>query len=425
MKHDIIIVGAGAAGMMAAHELSVAGKSVLVLEARDRIGGRIYTVTQDALAQQIEAGAEFVHGNLPVTIQLLKEAGIKYVPVAGEMWQYHHGQIKEQDDFIEDDSLLEKKFKELKTDISVAAFMDQHLQGEKFEELRFTLKNYVEGYYAADIHRASTLALKDELQNASEKQYRIKGGYQKLIDHLQNKCSHDKVQIVTASPVQIIEWQNDHVIVTCGALQYTSSIILITVPVGVMQNESIEFKPAIPEHIGAFKQLGYGPVIKMILQFRSDFWKTAHGKNLSKMLFLFSNEQIPTWWTAIPEHQFQLTGWLGGPPAADMSKKSEQEILQAALESLSVIFNRTVEELLSLLQHHHFTNWQADRYSAGAYSYDVVGGEKVKDFICTPIHNTLFFAGEGLHHGPEIGTVEAALQNGKQAAQKIITASLS
>lgn len=87
---DVIIIGAGAAGLMAAYELSKAGKQVSVLEGRSRAGGRMYTLDDDL---HTELGAEFVHGDLPVTLQLLKEANIESIPASGEMWHNRDGKF--------------------------------------------------------------------------------------------------------------------------------------------------------------------------------------------------------------------------------------------------------------------------------------------------------------------------------------------
>src|ERR1700754_2857658 len=98
---DILIIGAGATGLMAAYELSKAGKKVTVLEARDRTGGRIHTLNKSSFFKYAELGAEFVHGDLPVTLQLLKEAGIKVTPADGEMWHYRNGRFSQENQQME------------------------------------------------------------------------------------------------------------------------------------------------------------------------------------------------------------------------------------------------------------------------------------------------------------------------------------
>src|SRR5215216_1186799 len=187
-KFDIIIIGAGAAGLMAAWELVQAGRSVALLEARDRIGGRIYTVDDERFELPVELGAEFIHGELAFTQLLLKTSGTGQYKVSGDIWQRHEGNLDEQNDFIEDYSALNKKFKELKHDISVAEFIEKYLNEDQFEEARFSLKNYVEGYYAADTLKASTFSLKEELNKPDEDQFRVEGGYVKLLNYLSAEC---------------------------------------------------------------------------------------------------------------------------------------------------------------------------------------------------------------------------------------------
>src|SRR4051794_20329931 len=125
--HDVIIVGAGACGLMAAWELVQTGKKVAVIEARDRIGGRAFTMNDEKFLMWVELGAEFIHGNLKLTQLLLKKAAINFYKVSGDMWQKENGHLQKQKDFIEDYADLEKKFKLLKTDISIAEFINNHL----------------------------------------------------------------------------------------------------------------------------------------------------------------------------------------------------------------------------------------------------------------------------------------------------------
>ncbi|HVF95980.1 MAG TPA: FAD-dependent oxidoreductase, partial [Flavisolibacter sp.] len=182
---DVAVVGSGAAGLMAALELALTGKSVCVIEAKSRTGGRIHTIENSAFEKPVERGAEFVHGKLPLTLQLFEKAGIKSVPSAGEIWQSRHGEIKKQEDFVEDYDALEKAFASLKEDIPVAEFERLYLSNQKNKEVKFSLTRYVEGYYAGDIEKASTYALCEELSSGGDANYRVEGGYKKLIDYLE------------------------------------------------------------------------------------------------------------------------------------------------------------------------------------------------------------------------------------------------
>src|SRR6478736_4492194 len=97
--NNIIIIGAGAAGLMAARTLSKKGKSVNVIEARDRIGGRIHTINGEGFSQPVETGAEFMHGELPITMKLMKEAGVSYRKGGGKMWSLEKGHLEEVGSF--------------------------------------------------------------------------------------------------------------------------------------------------------------------------------------------------------------------------------------------------------------------------------------------------------------------------------------
>jgi monoamine oxidase len=355
---------------------------------------------------------------------LLKKAGEDQYKVSGNIWQNEDKSLDEQSDFIEDYSALNKKFKELREDISVADFIKDFLTGNEFEEARFTLKNYVEGYYAADTHKASTFALREELNTSDDEQHRIEGGYIKLVDYLFDRCKQKGVQFFLSHPVKEIKWKKDDVEVQCNEKVLHAKKLLITVPVGVLQSETIRFSPAITETINAAKKLGFGPVIKTLLQFDEPFWKNekfTQGKDLHKLSFIFSKAIIPTWWTYHPKNVAMLTGWSGGPHAEKIKDLSDKEILLNALQSLGEIFSIDKTLLQQKLIGWHVANWVNDPYSCGGYSYDVVNGSKIKQIIKQPIENTIFFAGEGLVDGPEIGTVEAALSSGRETAFKMIT----
>lgn len=420
---DVIVIGAGASGLLAAWELVQTGKRVAVVEAKDHVGGRAHTILDDRFDLPVELGAEFVHGDLDITIDLLKKAGVKHYKLKGDIWQNEDGALDEQSDFIEDYSALNKKFKELKEDVSVDSFIKEHLQEAKFKELRFTLKNYVEGYYAAETTRASTFSLKEELETADDEQYRIEGGYVTIINYLYEHCRERGVQFFLSQIAQKIVWEKDKVEVESNQQNFTAQKLLITVAVGVLQSGKIEFTPAIDDKMEAAKKLGYGPVVKTILQFDEAFWKNkehTQGKNLSKLSFIFSKEKIPTWWTYYPKDSAMITGWNGGPHSKEIENLSANEILQKALNSLSKIFSTDQIVLEKKLKAFHISKWSEDAFSCGAYSYHVVDGKKFQQALKQSVEDTIFFAGEGLHEGIEIGTVEAAFITGRETAHQIV-----
>ncbi len=420
---DVIIVGAGAAGLMAAKQLSSAGKSVAVFEARNYIGGRAYTIIDDRFSVNPELGAEFIHGDLPLTFELIKEADIKYYKTSGEAWRNENGILKKQEGFIEDESELEGKFKALKEDITVTAFFDRYLKDDRYYELKKSLKSYVEGYYAADASNTSTYALRDELTNADEGQYRIESGYKTLIGYLYKQCRQCGCTFYVSSKISEIQWQKDEVHILASNGKFSSKKIIVTVPLGVLQakddSESyIRFAPAIPDKLAAAKELGFGSVIKILFQFNHAFWK-ENGRE--KLGFVFSDEAVPTWWTQYPKEGNLLTGWLAGPKADLLKDKSNEEIKQLALASLAAIFKKDTEDIFHNLRAYHIVNWITDACSYGAYAYESVNAPMFRNILKQPVADTLFFAGEALHAGPEIGTVEAALCSGKETAEIVLS----
>jgi monoamine oxidase len=182
---DVIIIGAGAAGLMAAYELSKAGKKVLVLEGRNRIGGRIFTIKGPHFSKPVEGGAEFIHGHLPVTFELLRKAGLSYYQTGGDTWLHKDGALEKGDDFIEDWDLLIQHIKQVQTDKTLSSFLDEHFGDKKYDVLKDSVRSFVEGYDAADLNKVSTFSMKEEWSNEDQwEQYRTKSGYVKMLEWL-------------------------------------------------------------------------------------------------------------------------------------------------------------------------------------------------------------------------------------------------
>lgn len=422
MQHSIIIIGAGAAGLFAARTLSAAGNTVTVLEANDRIGGRINTIHPAGFTQPIEEGAEFMHGKLPLTMQLLKEAGAEYQPVAGRMIQVKNGQWSDQEEFVVGWDELMDRMAGLKVDMTLADFLQQYFPDEKYAPLRKSTQRFAEGFDVADPHEVSMFSIRNEWMNEQEEQYRIPGGYNQLIQYLQNACTADGCVIHTASAVKTVRWQPNRVeVTTTGNQTFTAQKLIITAPLGVLQapnkhTTAITFDPAIDAQTQAIQQIGFGSVVKVLLQFSTPFW-LEYRKDIG---FLLSEEAIPTWWTQLPDTTPLLTGWVGGPQAARFKDTTEQAIVEQALQSLANIFTMRVEQVKALLTAAHVVKWQTNSFSLGAYSYSKLFTEAARKLLNEPIQDTIYFAGEALYEGEAGGTVEAALHSG-YAVSKLLS----
>ncbi|MEB0263488.1 NAD(P)/FAD-dependent oxidoreductase [Mucilaginibacter sp. 10I4] len=432
MKNNILIIGAGAAGLMAARTLSNAGKQVTVLEARNRTGGRIHTLSDELFFKNTELGAEFVHGDLPTTINLLKEAGIEYHSANAEMWRYQNGDFEENSMVIKDWDLLIKRLDALKEDTNIWDFLNEQFPGDKYEELRISVRAYVSGYDTADPRDASAFALRKEWEHEEiDAQHRLKGGYCSMINYLSNECKSKSGKIYLNAVVKTIEWKNGSVkAITKDGSVYEAGQLLIAMPLGVLkaaegESGAITFNPPIPKYSTAIQQMGFGSVIKLLFEFDIAFWLDAKtqqmaGKNVGKMGYLFSDEEIPTWWTQVPDHSTVLTGWIGGPAAADKINTPDTEVLEQGLRSLANIFKIDFEELKNKLVAYRIMNWTADPFTRGSYAYDTVDAPEARKALNRPVEDTIFFTGEYLYDSTAMGTVEAALTSGLQVAERIL-----
>ena len=423
-KYDVIIVGAGAAGLYAAKLLADAKKNICLLEARDRIGGRIHTIKRTGFKIPIEAGAEFIHGKLPITLKLLKEAGIKYHETKGLLWQVKDNQLKERTDFVEHADELFKQLKKLKEYISVSGFLNKYFPDEKYNDMKSSLKQYIQGYDAGDIDDFSSLALKEEWEEEDDQQYRIEGGYGLLLHYLADSIK-EHCSLKLFSVVKQVNWRNDHVeIITGDKKLFFAEKVIITVPLPFLYNNGAEagisFYPPLPEIATAASSIGYGGVIKIILEFDHPFWDTDKLEKAKNLSFIFSDKMVPTWWTQLPDKTARLTGWLAGPNASKFANNSDDEILDIGLKSLSSIFDLQQEVLQSYLTGHHIHNWVKDQYCLGGYSYMSLSSKASKEKFYSPIADTIYFAGEAFTKKSN-ATVEAAFESSKLIAEKILS----
>jgi len=423
MIPDIIIIGAGAAGLMAARELGRSGKKVIILESRNRIGGRIFPLEEKDFGYPAEGGAEWVHGSAPITKALIKEAGLTLIPEDGEIWSSRSGELAPHKSFIENNVLLKNKLESITTDISIFDFLEQNFDEEKDRDFINSILKMVEGYDAADPKKISTFVLRDEwLSKTSMTEIvddnRIKEGYGALINFLKNECIKNGVEIHLNTIVRGIDVGEQIIDIHTNQGRLHTPKAIVTVPLPILKE--IEFNSELKEKIKIAENIGFGNAIKVLIKFKTRWWENINGKDLSKMAFILSNEKFLTWWTQYPVINTTMTAWMAGPEAAEYKNSTSEDLLDIAITSLSNTLQVDKSDIRKEIQTYSCVNWPSDPFAKGSYSYTMVTTKDAYQILAEPVDNALFFAGEALYSGDVTSTVEGALASGLETAQKIL-----
>lgn len=439
LRCDVAVVGAGAAGLAAARVLSQAGATAVVLEARDRIGGRIYTREDPGLPVPIDLGGEFIHGATEISFALLRAAGTVAVDTQDGAFAFEGGELRDRGDPFATVERAMKRARELSEDVSVDEFLrDLPEDLEDVERVRDAVRMMVEGFDAADPRRASTRALAEEWggteNGQTSEQFRPLGGYAPLLRTLLGALDPARVHLRLATPVHAVRriaprgGESDRVVIeatTCtgDALAVRARAAIVTLPVGVLHANAVRFEPQLPERTrGALERILMGPVIKLVLRFRTAFWERVRGGRYRDGAFFYNRDGgFPVFWTLLPMRAPLLVAWAGGPRAAALSGREDGQLVGRALDDLKVLFGEETDphaELEAAYAH----DWDRDPYARGAYSYVSVGAGDPRGDLAAPVDGVLFFAGEATSPIAEAGTVAGALQTGERAAREALRA---
>jgi monoamine oxidase len=411
---DVVVVGAGMAGLAAARGLAEAGLKAVLLEAAARVGGRVHTVRPPGSDLPVELGAEFVHGRPPELIALIKEAKLTLFEREGEFYSFENGRLGggEWDGSFFD--VLERLPAD--GDRSFAEFLALQTLPEK---IAARVKGYVEGFNAADANVIGTAALRkqQEAEDAIEgdRAFRIREGYDRLPLFLLDRflAAGGREHLSTAATA--IEWKHGEVRVQTANAdlpEVWAQKAVIALPLGVMQAQSMRISPEPKVAAEAIRALAMGSATRITLVFRERFWETE-AKGMS---FLFASpEPVPVWWSSAPVASAALTGWIGGPRAA--AGHAGDALRDAAMATLGKIFGR--DDLDSLLLSWHTHDWQCDPLALGAYSYVPAGALGASEALAEPVEDTLYFVGEHTDTTGHWGTVHAALRSGMRVVAPI------
>jgi monoamine oxidase len=428
---DVLIIGAGIAGLTAAEQLAARGLSVKVLEARDRPGGRILTVSDERDGFPIELGAEFVHGKHPLLRSYISDADLRLREIKADPWCNERGELKQCGEYWDQIEKVLEAMKPATRDRSFLAFLKSPGAQRFSREARRRATNYVEGFNAAPADQVSVdwLIRGNEAEDKidGDRQFRIRTGYGPLVSAMMRRMESLKVTVDFKQVVTRVRWSRDKVEVSAkhnGRQQeYTAPRVIVTVPLGVLQSGAIKFQPTLSAKQRAWSRLCMGEVVRVTLRFREQFWVgwNADGKSLRKMTFLFSEDPVfPTWWTAFPEDWPILTGWSPHRHTSQLIGRPASAIIEHAVRSLADILPIDMKVLRSLLVEGHVHDWNVDPFSLGAFSYAAVGGANASQELATPEDVTLFFAGEATATDGFNGTVHGAMSSGIRAAEQVL-----
>jgi len=424
---DAVVLGAGMAGLVAARALEERGVKVLVLEARDRVGGRVASV--GVAGGVAELGAEFVHGRAPELWALLAECGAEVVPREGAMLREEGGGV------VEDDAADEEMFEPLEQledwageDVS---FADWLAASDVPEDERWGLKGYVEGFNAADASRISVRALgvqqKAEDAIEGDSTWHVRGGYARLPEYLAARVKELGGEVRLGCIVTAVRWSAGEVAVetTLGTMRAKRCVVAL--PLGVVQGINREggltMEPE-PAAVAQARRLEMGYAVRFTMVFRSRWWEPSsvcETEALKRMSFLFTFSRLPSvWWTTRSEESAMLTGWVGGPRALTLVGKSTEELGREACGALAEVFDVDEEVVRAELIETVAQDWTNDAFARGAYSYVPVGAIDAPVAMGVPELGTMFFAGEHTDVTGHWGTVHAAMRSGLRVVEQVI-----
>jgi monoamine oxidase len=421
--YDTLIIGAGLAGLAAARELVNGGHRVLIIEARSRVGGRVYSRPDPITGEILELGAEWLDPD-GTAAALLNSADAAPVTATGNHWNCEHGRCEKG---AEQEAGFEALLEQLRPypDLALDQALRHCCSGAEWAAQRQELLAYVTGYHAADPEQLSVAWLLDAERNQSAAVAAARStvgadrGVQALWGRLSESCSLRLNTVVheicwSAAGVEV------HASDAHGPQSFVARRLVSTLPAAVLNAQAVTFTPALPAaKLQALSFIATGPVVKLQLVLDKSFAEIPGAP--ADALFVFAeSEPMPTFWTRRPHPAPVLTGWLAGPRVLELGELTLEQWCDLALTSWVSATGTSRAAVLNVFRSCHWHDWQRDPYALGAYSWIRAGGNSAPAELARPIDGILFFAGEATCSGGLNATMDGAIESGQRAASEIL-----
>lgn len=425
---DTIVIGAGMSGVTAARMLADAGHRVVVLEGRDRIGGRMHTDREAGFP--VDRGASWIHGidGSPLwdLVQALRIPTIEYTvgsfQVGGRPIENFDGDGRPMgsdvtarwiDDVDAVDRLLVDEIAasspgDTYLDVTERALDRSGLTPERIDDIREFFRHRVEEQCGAWIGDLDAHGLDEDAIDGDEVIF--PHGY----DEVPRRIGAGLDIRFETTATKIVR-STGGVTVHAGDTAFTADQVVVTVPLGALKAGSIEFEPALPEAVaGPVARLGMGVFNKVFIQFDQRFWNED-----SYVLRALgeAGEHWHSWYdvSAVSGLPTLLT-FAAGPFGRRMQELPDENVVADAVRALRVLYGDAVGEPRA----HWVTRWGDDEFSNGSYSYLALGStHHDHDDLAGPVDGVLHFAGEATW-GDEPATVGAAYYSGRRAAERVL-----
>ena len=419
MTADVIVIGAGMAGVTAARQLARHGLAVVVVEARDRTGGRMYSV-RDFCGAPVEGGAEFVHtGDAEVWPEIRAAAlAVRPCPLARNSMFNLGGRtlwlpwILLQPGVWPSFPILRQIRRIGSQDMSAREFIERHrFRGQARIMAEMTLTAHLPG----SVDEVGVRGLLEDrvLKLEMGSYHRVADGYDRLPNYI-----GQGLDIRLGFAVERICWAPDGVrVIASDGRELSARAAISTLPFGVLKSGAVRFVPELPEQKRAtFAHLEMGPVLKLLLHFTEPFWPrwlTNLGCGTGPVTLywpvFYGTKEMPA----------VLTAYCTGPRAAHLSGLGEEEAVEVVLADLQRLFPKADPRRMLLAWRR--IDWATDPFACGGYTFMRPGGSGARLRLAAADTGALFWAGAATATPTIADTVQAAYLSGLRAAAEVRT----